>query len=93
MTTRTCPDWPELMELAPNLHFMHYSVVEAKLPADALMNVPQLDLVTAEICADLDHHVFHAAHTDPGLARALRETHWFELREWVTSGPGATSAA
>ncbi len=89
MTTRTCPDWPDLMELAPDLHFMHYSVAEAKLPAEALMNVPQVELGSIEICADLEHHVFHAGHTDPAVVQALRETHWYELREWVTSGPGA----
>ena len=92
MTTRTCPDWPDLMELAPDLHFMHYSVAEAKLPAEALMNVPQLELGNIELCADLDHHVFHAEHTDPAVVQALRETHWYELREWVTQGPGAPSA-
>ena len=36
MSARTCPDWPQLMELAPDLQFKHYSVAEAHLPADAL---------------------------------------------------------
>jgi len=40
------------------------------------------------ICADLDHNVFNAAHTDPKVADALRNSHWYELREWSTSGPG-----
>jgi hypothetical protein len=40
------------------------------------------------ICADLDHNVFNHQHTDPQVAEALRETHWFDLREWVR-GPGA----
>ena len=35
MSTRTCPDWPELMEIAPDLQFKHYTVAEAKLPGDA----------------------------------------------------------
>ena len=29
MTARTCPDWPELMELDPDLQFKHYTVSEA----------------------------------------------------------------
>ena len=36
MSSRTCPDWPELTELAPDLQFKHYTVAEARLPADAL---------------------------------------------------------
>ena len=31
MSARTCPDWPDLMELAPDLQFMHYTVAEAQL--------------------------------------------------------------
>ena len=93
MTTRSCPDWPELMEIAPDLHFRHYTVAEAQLPAEALMKIPDVLLGSVEICADLEHHVFHAAHTDPGVAEALRDTHWYELREWATTGPGAASGA
>ena len=29
MSSRTCPDWPMLMEVAPELQFMHYTVAEA----------------------------------------------------------------
>ena len=36
MSSRTCPDWPLLMEVAPELQFMHYTVAEAKLPSDVL---------------------------------------------------------
>ena len=32
MSSRTCPDWPRLMEIAPELQFKHYTVAEAKLP-------------------------------------------------------------
>ena len=35
--TRTCPDWPELMEIAPDLQFKHYTVAEAKLPSEVLV--------------------------------------------------------
>ena len=88
MSSRTCPDWPKLMEYAPDLQFKHYTVAEARLPADALMNVPDVPLGAVAICCDLDQHVFYAAHTDPRVGRALRETHWFELSEWTSSGPG-----
>ena len=45
------------------------------------------------ICCDLEHHVFYAAHTDPAVGEALRGgTHWFELAEWTTSGPGTATA-
>jgi hypothetical protein len=33
MSSRSCPDWPTLLELAPELHFKHYTVAEARLPA------------------------------------------------------------
>ena len=89
MSSRTCPDWPVLMEYAPDLQFKHYTVEEAKLPAEALMKVPEISLDDVAICCDLERHVFYAAHTDPGVVEALRQTHWFELAEWSTNGPGA----
>jgi hypothetical protein len=89
MTTRTCPDWPDLMELAPELQFKHYTVAEAQLPADALMFVKDTSLADVAICADLDKNVFYAAHTDERVAEALRNSHWYELREWISAGrPG-----
>ena len=88
MSSRTCPDWPRLMEIAPELQFKHYTVAEAKLPAEALVNLADFPLEAVAICADLEKNVFYAQHTDPRVAEALRETHWFDLREWSTSGPG-----
>jgi hypothetical protein len=88
VSSRTCPDWPELTEIAPDLQFKHYTVAEARLPAEALVNLPDVPLQAVAICADLDKNVFYAKHTDPKVAEALRETHWFELQEWTTSGPG-----
>ena len=85
---RTCPDWPDLMELAPNLQFKHYSATEAYLPAEVLMKLPGLDLETVELCADLDHNVFYGAHTDPRLVEALADTHFYELQVWVDEGRG-----
>ena len=89
MSSRTCPDWPMLMELAPDLQFKHYTVAEAHLPAEALVHLPDLLLDTVAICCDLEHYVFNAEHTEPKVTDALRSTHWFELAEWSTSGPGA----
>jgi hypothetical protein len=90
VSSRTCPDWPELMEIAPELQFKHYTVAEARLPADALMQIPEISLAEVAICCDLDRHVFYAAHTDEQVADALRASHWFEVRDWVAAGrPGA----
>jgi hypothetical protein len=89
MSTRSCPDWPDLMELAPELQFKHYTVAEAQLPADALMLVKDFSLSDVAICADLEKNVFYAAHTDERVADALRQSHWYELREWISAGrPG-----
>jgi hypothetical protein len=79
------------MEYAPDLQFKHYTVAEAKLPAEALMQIPELPLSAVAICCDLDRHVFYAKHTDPRVAAALRATHWYELAEWSSSGPGSTA--
>jgi hypothetical protein len=90
VSSRTCPDWPELMEIAPELQFKHYTVAEARLPADALMHIPEIPLSEVAICCDLERHVFWAEHTEPKVADALRSSHWFEVRDWVAAGrPGA----
>ena len=92
MSSRTCPDWPLLMERAPNLQFKHYTVAEARLPADALMTIPDVPLSAVAICCDLDHNVFYAHHTDPKVAEALRASHWFDFEEWASrGGPGAAA--
>ena len=93
MSYKTCPDWPELMELAPELQFKHLTVAEAQLPVDVLTAISHVSLGEVEICCDLDHHVYNAAHTDAEVAAALKATHWYEVSEWVTSGPGASSHA
>ena len=77
------------MEIAPELQFMHYTVAEAQLPADALMKIPAVPLSDLAICCDLDHNVFYAEHTDEQVAEALKQSHWFEVRDWVAAGrPG-----
>ncbi|TML89556.1 MAG: hypothetical protein E6G08_04970 [Actinobacteria bacterium] len=89
MSSRTCPDWPRLMEIAPDLQFKHYTVAETRLPGEVLMKIPDVALAEVAICCDLEHHVFYAAHTDPQVAEALRSTHWFEVHEWSQRGPGS----
>jgi hypothetical protein len=93
MSARTCPDWPQLMELDPDLQFKHYVVSEAHLPAEALGRIQHVSLAEVEICCDLEKHVFNPAHTDPEVAEALRDTHWFDLREWATTGPGSSGTS
>ena len=82
MSSRSCPDWPVLLELAPDLHFKHFTVAEARLPASVLISV-DVPLDAVAICADIERHVFYGEHTDPAVAEALRQSHWFELREWA----------
>lgn len=91
MSSRTCPDWPTLMEIAPDLQFKHYTVAEARLPAEALVSLPTIPLGAVAICCDLERHVFNAGHTDMDVAQALRDTHWFEVGEWASTGPGSAS--
>ena len=92
MSARTCPDWPKLMEMASDLQFKHFTVAEAQLPADALTQISHVSLDHVEICCDLDHHVFNPSHTDPEVCAALRASHWFDVREWATSGPGTDAS-
>ena len=94
MTTRSCPDWPSLMEIAPELQFKHYTLREAQsqLPTEVLV---QLDVVASDdeaICCDLEAHVFNADHTELHVAEALRASHWFDLRDWPARSPGDTDA-
>jgi hypothetical protein len=83
LSTRSCPDWPTLLEVAPDLHFKHYTVAEAQLPAEVLVTIPTIPLEAVAICADLEHHVFNPSHTDPEIAAALADTYWYDLTEWT----------
>jgi len=91
MSSRSCPDWPVLMEIAPDLQFKHYTVAEARLPTEALMLLQDVTLNAVAICCDLERHVFYAEHTEPSVAEALRKTHWYDLAEWSTTGPGTAA--
>ena len=88
MSSRTCPDWPMLMEVAPDLQFKHYTLREAQLPADAVATFQGVDFDAVTICCDLDSHVFNPDHTQPSVATALSSSHWFGLREWVSHARG-----
>ena len=68
------------------------SVADAQLPFDVLSKVSHQSLGEVEICCDLEHHVYNAAHTDSQIAAALIGTHWFEVHEWATSGQGGSSS-
>ena len=92
MSSRTCPDWPRLMEIAPELQFKHYTLREAQLPAEAVVGIDSVDFDDVAICCDLESHVFNAEHTEPTVADALRATHWFDLREWAIRSPGSSAA-
>ena len=90
MSYKTCPDWPSLMEVAPDLQFKHMTVHDAQLPFEVVAKIPSaISLESVEICCDVEHHVVNALHTDPDVVAALEDTHWFEVREWATTGPGA----
>jgi hypothetical protein len=71
MSTRSCPEWPELLDRAPDLHFKHYTADELQLAADIVVALgPGVRL--SEI-----------AHTDPRLADALSRSYWQELDSWT----------
>ena len=92
MSYRTCPDWPELMEIVPDLQFKHFTLAEVKLPGDALVSLGDVPVDEVSICCDFDRNVYFARHTHPKVAEALRASHWFDLTEWTTSGPGAAAS-
>jgi hypothetical protein len=94
MSYKTCPDWPALMERAPDLQFKHMTVHEAQLPYEVVAKIPgALSLGVVEICCDLEHHVVNAAHTHPDVVLALEGSHWYEVNEWATSGPGTDAGS
>jgi hypothetical protein len=69
------------MEIAPEVHFRHYTLAEVQLPVDAFVQLEGLDPTVVSVCADLDAHVFNPEHTDPRVVEALRRTHWISVRE------------
>jgi hypothetical protein len=87
VSSRSCPDWPALMELAPQLQFMHYTVGEVQLPPEAFVLIEGVSRDTVAVCCDLESHVYNPEHTDPRVVIALQGTHWIPLGE-VSSSQG-----
>jgi lipopolysaccharide transport system ATP-binding protein len=81
VSARACPDWPALMEIAPDLQFRHVTLGEARLPVDAFVQLAGIDADEVVLCCDLDAHVFNHEHTDERVVEALRGTHWIDVRE------------
>ena len=57
MSARACPDWPALMEIAPDLQFRHVTLGEARLPVDAFVQLEGIGADEVVLCCDLDAHV------------------------------------
>ena len=91
MSYRTCPDWPELMEIAPDLQFRHLTAAELQLPHEAVVRIQHVPRDSVSICCDPDAHVFNAEHTEQEIVAALQGTHWIELRDWVAHPPRDTA--
>jgi hypothetical protein len=81
MAVRSCPDWPDMLERAPDLHFKHYTADELQLPHDIVVALGAVRLSEIEVCADTDRNIFNAAHTDERLAAILRASFWTDLDE------------
>jgi hypothetical protein len=81
VSSRSCPDWPALMEVAPELQFRHYAIGEIQIPVDAFVQLEGLPADAVAVCCDLEAHVFNPEHTDPRVVDALRGTHWIDVRE------------
>ena len=86
-TARSCPDWPVLLEVAPDLHFKHYTLGEARLPAEVLVSLPDIPMEAVAICADLEHNVFNPNHTDPRIARRAEGELLVRALRVVAAGP------
>jgi len=81
LSSRACPDWPQLMEIAPDLTFRHYTLREVQLPTDAFVRLEGVDLDAVSICCDLEAHVYNPTHTEPRVVEALKGTYWTDVRE------------
>jgi hypothetical protein len=91
VSSRTCPDWPTLMEIAPQLQFKHCTLAEVGLPPEAFVRIEGISFDQVAICCDLDAHVFNPDHTDPQIVTALQGTHWIDVRELGRADPPAAA--
>ena len=64
---------------------------EARLPAEVIVQIPDVRVHALTVCADLVHNVFNPDHTDPRVAAALQGTYWFDLDEWKRGRSRAAS--
>lgn len=87
MSSRACPDWPQLMEVAPELQFRHLSLAEVQLPAEAVVRIEHVVRDAVSLCCDPDSHVFNPDHTEPEIVAALAGTHWMSLADWAAHHP------
>lgn len=87
MTTRSCPEWPALLDRAPDLHFKHYTADELQLPHDVVVALGAARLSDMEVCADVTHNVFNPDHTDPRLGDALAASFWTSLDDRLKPPP------
>ncbi len=79
MAMRSCPDWPEMLDRAPDLDFKHYTADELQLPHDIVLALGDVRLASLEVCADTSRNIFNPAHTDPRVGDALRASFWTDL--------------
>ena len=79
MALRSCPDWPEMLDRAPDLDFKHYTADELQLPHDIVLALGDVRLASLEVCADTSRNIFNPAHTDPRVGDALRASFWTDL--------------
>ena len=94
MSYKTCPDWPTLMELAPDLQFKHMTVQDAQLPFEVVAKIPSGSRSTSSRSAATWSTTSSTPRTRiPTSSRRSRDTHWFEVHEWATTGPGADAGS
>ena len=83
------------MELAPDLQFKHMTVRDAQLPFEVVSQLPADALARRhrDLLRRRAPRRATRAHSHPAVVVALEGTHWFEVREWATSGPGSSAGA
>jgi hypothetical protein len=81
VSSHSCPDWPDLMQVAPELQFRHCTLGEVQLPPEAFVQLAGIAQDAVAICCDLESHVYNPGHTNPRIVAALHGTHWIALDE------------
>ena len=74
------PRLARLMELAPELQFKHYTLAEAKLPGEGCRRHRTFARTRRDLLRPRAPRLLRRAHR-PGVAAALRATHWYEVHE------------